>query len=241
MTGWCGALRRRRRPRPLPRAEGGLRALRRARRVPGPGPGRRRGGAHPRHPRWPTGAGHRGGAQRRRHRPRRPRRDGRPARGGRPRRRLRPQHDRAHLRHGPHAGGHLGARRRGRRHPPRPRREHPAVGASPRAAVGATVRWAEFDPASASSPRTTSPRSLIAHPAGGASPPRRTSSGTRPPVRAIADLAHAAGALVYVDGVHYTAHAPVDVDALGRRLLRVLAVQVPRPALRRARRATRRC
>ena len=39
--------------------------------------------------------------------------------------------------------------------------------------------------------------------------------GTRPPVRAIADLAHAAGALVYVDGVHYTAHVPVHVDALG--------------------------
>ena len=34
-------------------------------------------------------------------------------------------------------------------------------------------------------------------------------------VRAIADLAHAAGALVYVDGVHYTAHVPVHVDALG--------------------------
>ncbi len=85
-------------------------------------------------------------------------------------------------------------------------------------AVGATVRWAEFDPESAEltaddvaavlSPRTrlvavTAASNLV---------------GTRPPVRAIADLAHAEGALVYVDGVHYTAHVPVDVDALGADL-----------------------
>ncbi len=39
--------------------------------------------------------------------------------------------------------------------------------------------------------------------------------GTRPDVSAIAALAHAAGALVYVDGVHATPHVPVDVRALG--------------------------
>jgi len=38
--------------------------------------------------------------------------------------------------------------------------------------------------------------------------------GTCPPVRAITDLAHDAGALVYVDGVHFTAHAAVYLDAL---------------------------
>jgi cysteine desulfurase family protein (TIGR01976 family) len=86
------------------------------------------------------------------------------------------------------------------------------------AAVGATVRWAEFDPASGElteddvaavlSPRTR----LVALTAAS------NLLGTRPPVRAIADLAHAAGALVYVDGVHYTAHAPVHVDALGADL-----------------------
>jgi cysteine desulfurase family protein (TIGR01976 family) len=85
-------------------------------------------------------------------------------------------------------------------------------------AVGATVRWAEFDPASAElteddvaavlSPRTR----LVALTAAS------NLLGTRPPVRAIADLAHAAGALVYVDGVHYTAHAPVHVEALGADL-----------------------
>jgi cysteine desulfurase family protein (TIGR01976 family) len=39
--------------------------------------------------------------------------------------------------------------------------------------------------------------------------------GTRPDVRAIADLAHAAGALTYVDGVHATPHGPTDTAALG--------------------------
>ncbi len=83
------------------------------------------------------------------------------------------------------------------------------------AAVGATVRWAEFDPASAElteddvaavlSPRTR----LVAITAAS------NLLGTRPPVRAVADLAHAVGALVYVDGVHNTAHTPVHVSALG--------------------------
>ena len=42
--------------------------------------------------------------------------------------------------------------------------------------------------------------------------------GTRPDVRAVADVAHAAGALVYVDGVHATPHGPVDMAALGADL-----------------------
>ncbi len=39
--------------------------------------------------------------------------------------------------------------------------------------------------------------------------------GTRPPLPAIAGVAHAAGALLHVDGVHLTAHAPVDLAELG--------------------------
>jgi cysteine desulfurase family protein (TIGR01976 family) len=39
--------------------------------------------------------------------------------------------------------------------------------------------------------------------------------GTRPDVAAISGLAHAMGALCYVDGVHATPHVPVDVVALG--------------------------
>jgi cysteine desulfurase family protein (TIGR01976 family) len=39
--------------------------------------------------------------------------------------------------------------------------------------------------------------------------------GTRPDVRAITDMAHSAGALAYVDGVHSTAHGVTDVADLG--------------------------
>ena len=56
--------------------------------------------------------------------------------------------------------------------------------------------------------------------------------GTKPPVDQIARRAHEVGALVYVDGVHYAAHAAVDIAAAGRRLLRLLPLQVPRTALR---------
>ena len=39
--------------------------------------------------------------------------------------------------------------------------------------------------------------------------------GTRPDLAAIAEAVHRTGALLYVDGVHLAAHAPVDVAALG--------------------------
>jgi cysteine desulfurase family protein (TIGR01976 family) len=82
-------------------------------------------------------------------------------------------------------------------------------------AVGARVRWAEFDPATAELPaevvaEVLSPRTRLV-----AVTAASNLLGTRPPVRAIADLAHDAGALVYVDGVHATAHLPVHVDTLG--------------------------
>jgi cysteine desulfurase family protein (TIGR01976 family) len=81
--------------------------------------------------------------------------------------------------------------------------------------VGATVRWADFDP-------NTGEQTLdhIAEVVGsrtrlvavtGAS----NLLGTRPPVVDIARLVHDAGARLYVDGVHLTPHAPVDVAALG--------------------------
>ncbi len=85
-------------------------------------------------------------------------------------------------------------------------------------ARGAAVRWADLDPdtgeltaeslASVLSDRTrlvalTGASNLI---------------GTRPDVAALTALAHGAGALAYVDGVHLTAHAPVDVAVLGADL-----------------------
>ena len=81
--------------------------------------------------------------------------------------------------------------------------------------VGAVVRWVEFDPATgeltadhvraALSERTrlvavTAASNLI---------------GTQPDIPAIARLVHEVGALLYVDGVHHTAHACVDLKALG--------------------------
>jgi cysteine desulfurase family protein (TIGR01976 family) len=85
-------------------------------------------------------------------------------------------------------------------------------------AVGARVRWAEFDPATAELTGDDIAAVLSPHTRLVAVTAASNLLGTRPPVRAIADLAHAAGALVYVDGVHYTAHTAVHVDALGADL-----------------------
>src|SRR5436190_22813235 len=41
------------------------------------------------------------------------------------------------------------------------------------------------------------------------------SVGTLTDIPRVAELAHAAGTLCWVDGVHYAAHEPVDVEALG--------------------------
>jgi cysteine desulfurase family protein (TIGR01976 family) len=82
-------------------------------------------------------------------------------------------------------------------------------------AVGATVRWIEFDPATGEltpddvAEVLTDRTRLVA--VTGAS----NLIGTRPPLAEIARLVHDAGALLAVDGVHLTAHAPVDVAALG--------------------------
>jgi cysteine desulfurase family protein (TIGR01976 family) len=84
--------------------------------------------------------------------------------------------------------------------------------------AGVSVRWAEFDTATGElrpevfdelvGERTR----LVAVTAAS------NAIGTRPDVRAIADRAHAHGALVYVDGVHATPHVPTDVAALGADL-----------------------
>jgi cysteine desulfurase family protein (TIGR01976 family) len=83
------------------------------------------------------------------------------------------------------------------------------------AARGATVRWADFDPATGElDPATVgallSERTRLVAVTGASN-----LIGTRPDVAAITALAHGAGALTWVDGVHLTAHAPVDVAALG--------------------------
>ena len=81
--------------------------------------------------------------------------------------------------------------------------------------AGATVRWADFDPATGelSAPAIAAVLSertrLVAVTAAS------NLIGTRPPVASIARLVHSVDALLFVDGVHYTPHASVDLAALG--------------------------
>ena len=84
--------------------------------------------------------------------------------------------------------------------------------------AGATVRWIDFDPETAEltpdhvaaelSERTR----LVA--VTGAS----NLLGTRPDLATIGRLVHDAGALFYVDGVHLTAHASIDLAEIGADL-----------------------
>jgi cysteine desulfurase family protein (TIGR01976 family) len=85
-------------------------------------------------------------------------------------------------------------------------------------AAGATVRWIDIDPDTAEIDLATVGSAITSRTRLVALTAASNLLGTVPPVRAIADAAHAVGALVYVDGVHYTAHRFVDVPALGADL-----------------------
>ncbi|WP_027927265.1 cysteine desulfurase-like protein [Amycolatopsis benzoatilytica] len=82
-------------------------------------------------------------------------------------------------------------------------------------ARGATVRWADFDPATGElstaslTSLLTDRTRLVAVTAAG------NLLGTRPDIPAITAAVREAGALSYVDGVHLTPHSPVDIAALG--------------------------
>jgi cysteine desulfurase family protein (TIGR01976 family) len=80
---------------------------------------------------------------------------------------------------------------------------------------GATVRWAEVDLASTELPAAQYGELICERTRLVAVTAASNVVGTRPDVAAIATAAHAAGAAVYVDGVHATPHVPVDVRALG--------------------------
>lgn len=84
--------------------------------------------------------------------------------------------------------------------------------------VGATVRWMELDPATASLDPASIEAAITDRTRLVAVTAASNLLGSRPPVREIADRAHAVGALVYVDGVHYAAHELVDLEALGADL-----------------------
>jgi cysteine desulfurase family protein (TIGR01976 family) len=82
-------------------------------------------------------------------------------------------------------------------------------------AAGATVRWVGFDVTTGEltpddvAAAVTDRTRLVAVTAGS------NLIGTRPDVPAIAQVAHDAGALLWVDGVHATAHVATDVPASG--------------------------
>jgi cysteine desulfurase family protein (TIGR01976 family) len=81
--------------------------------------------------------------------------------------------------------------------------------------AGATVRWADLDIPSGQLPLEQYKDLINGNTRLVAVTAASNANGAIPPVRQIADLAHSAGALTYVDGVHATAHLPVDVAALG--------------------------
>ncbi|MDX6422517.1 MAG: hypothetical protein QOG28_7137 [Trebonia sp.] len=81
--------------------------------------------------------------------------------------------------------------------------------------AGVTVKWAEVDLVTGELPAAQyadliGPRTRLV-----AVTAASNAIGTIPDVAAIAEFAHAAGALCYVDGVHATPHVPVDVAGLG--------------------------
>ena len=86
-------------------------------------------------------------------------------------------------------------------------------------AVGATVRWVDFDPATGELEPTLVEAVLSDRTRLVAFTGASNLLGTTPDVRTITDLAHAAGAQTYVDGVHLVPHAPVDLAALGADFL----------------------
>jgi selenocysteine lyase/cysteine desulfurase len=80
---------------------------------------------------------------------------------------------------------------------------------------GATLRWIDFDVSSghldvADVQRVLSHRTKLVALTGASN-----LIGTRPNLHAISECVHAVGALLYVDGVHLTAHTPIDVKAIG--------------------------
>src|SRR3954452_16520976 len=84
--------------------------------------------------------------------------------------------------------------------------------------VGATVRWADFDPATGELDPEQVAGVLTDRTRVVAIPAASNLIGTMPDLPAISRMVHDAGALLYVDGVHHTAHAPVDIAALGADL-----------------------
>ncbi len=79
---------------------------------------------------------------------------------------------------------------------------------------GATVRWLDFRPEDCTLSLDTLPALLNARTRLVAVNYASNAVGTISDVRRVVELAHAVGALVYVDAVHYAPHDVIDVQAL---------------------------
>ncbi|GAB3486021.1 cysteine desulfurase-like protein [Flexivirga sp.] len=77
------------------------------------------------------------------------------------------------------------------------------------------VRWADFDPATGELDMASITGQLSERTRLVALTAASNLLGTQPDIAAVAAAAHDAGALLYVDGVHHTAHDVVDVPVLG--------------------------
>ncbi|MGD8199925.1 cysteine desulfurase-like protein [Ornithinimicrobium sp. W1679] len=86
-------------------------------------------------------------------------------------------------------------------------------------AVGATVRWAELDPATGELPVEAVQQVLSERTRLVAVTAASNLVGTRPDLPGIVGAAHDVGALVHVDAVHLAAHDLLDREALGADLL----------------------
>ncbi len=84
---------------------------------------------------------------------------------------------------------------------------------------GTSVEVVDFDPADGTLDLEQMDRAVRAGARLVAVTAASNALGTVPPLRRVADLAHAAEALVYVDAVHYAPHRLIDVAALGADFL----------------------
>ena len=81
--------------------------------------------------------------------------------------------------------------------------------------AGAVVRWADFDPATGELTVGDIRAVLCERTRLVAVTAASNLIGTLPPIAAMSRAVHEAGALLHVDGVHYTAHSLVDIEQLG--------------------------
>jgi cysteine desulfurase family protein (TIGR01976 family) len=80
---------------------------------------------------------------------------------------------------------------------------------------GVTVRWLDFDPAGCTLRLDTLPDLLNEKTRLLAITAASNAVGTIPDITKATQLAHAAGAHVFIDAVHYAPHGPLDVQAIG--------------------------